>query len=42
MKSKIAIIKPNILYFRILFKKKDKKDFLGLTTIKYLFKLALN
>jgi hypothetical protein len=42
MKSKITIIEPNILDFRILFKRGGKKDFLGLTKIKYLFKLGLN
>jgi hypothetical protein len=38
----ITMIKPNILYFKIVFKGGRKKDFFGLTKIKYLFKVGMN
>jgi len=41
-KPGIYITQPYILYFKNHFKRENGKDFLGLTTFKYLFKLALN
>jgi len=41
-RPEINIAQPNILYFKIHFKRAYEKEVLGLTRIKYLFKLGLN
>jgi len=41
-RPELNIAQPNILYFKIHFKREDEKDVLGLTRIKYLFKLGVN